>query len=82
MNNTFIPNENNVQLPTDLVESYGLGVSKSTGLGYRFDGTSSVKCGQFQTVALTDNVIDGFIEEVNEEGDYYFDLLFEMFKGE
>lgn len=73
-------NKNGVELPNDLVEVYGIGVSKSTGLGYRFDGTSSRECGGFQTVKLTQNDIDRFIEEAQRGGDYYFDLLFGMFK--
>lgn len=73
-------NQNGVEIPNDLVEVYGLGVSKSTGMGYRFDGTSSRECGKFQTVKLTQNEIDRFVKEANEGGDHYFDLLRNMFK--
>lgn len=73
-------NQNGVEIPNDIVEVYGLGVSKSTGLGYRFDGTSSRECGKFQTVKLTQNDINRFIKEAEKGGDYYFDLLKDMFK--
>ena len=72
-------NQNGVEIPNDIVEVYGLGVSKATGLGYRFDGTSSRECGRFQTVKLTKNDIDRFIEEAEKGGDYYFDILKAMF---
>ena len=72
-------NVNGVELPNDLVESYGLGVSRQTCLGYYFNGTSSTQCGTLQTVPLTANDVERFIEEVENGGEYYFDLLRQMF---
>ena len=72
-------NQNGVEIPDDVVEVYGLGVSKKAGIGYRFDGTSSRECGKFQTVKLTQSDIEHFIEEAEKGGDYYFDQLKAMF---
>lgn len=73
-------NLNGLVFPSDLVECYGIAVSKSTGGAYYFNGTSMRECNGFKFQSYPMTVIEQFIEEIGSEKMTVFDQLFADFK--
>ena len=73
-------NNNGLVFPSDLVECYGIAVSKSVGGAYYFNGTSMKECNGFKFQSYPVAVIEQFIEEIGSEETPVFDQLFADFK--
>lgn len=73
-------NKNGLVFPSDLVESYGIGVSLSAGGAYYFNKTSMWECNGFKFQSYPIAVIEQFIDEIGSEETPVFDQLFADFK--